>query len=356
MRVLFVTEDLANGGSERVISVLANGFAEEHESAVAAIRWDKVTYRLDERVKYYPFKDENKGKLKRTFGRFSFLIKAIKDYKPDIVVAFDTIPITYSYICCKLTKQKLVVSERAEPSKHLGKGIISKLYFKAFDKSAGAVFQTEEAQKYFNPEVQKKSIVIPNPINDEFVTERYQGERTKEIVTACRLTAQKNIRLFIDIISEITKKYPEYKGIIYGDGPDLEKLKAYAKEKDVENSILFAGKVSNIKERIYKSQFYLCTSDYEGISNSMLEAMALGLNVVSTDCPVGGARMAITSGIDGMLFPVGNRDAGVEALNKLIEYPELSDSIGEAATKICERWSSKRITQKWIDFLSTPNG
>ncbi len=353
MRVLFVTEDLANGGSERVISVLANGFAEEHESAVAAIRWDKVVYTLDDRVKYYSFKDENKGKLKRTLGRFLFLIKAIKDYKPDIVVAFDTIPITYSYICCKLTKQKLVVSERTEPSKHLGKGIISKLYFKAFDKSTGAVFQTEEAQKYFNPDVQKKSVVIPNPINDEFVTERYKGERTKEIVTACRLTAQKNIRLFIDIISEITKKYPEYKGIIYGDGPDLEKLKAYAKEKNAEDNILFAGKVSNIKERIYKSQFYLCTSDYEGISNSMLEAMALGLNVVSTDCPVGGARMAITSGIDGMLFPVGDRDAGVEAISKLIESPELSDSIGEAATKICERWSSKRITQKWIDFLST---
>ena len=129
MRVLFVTEDLANGGSERVISVLANGFAEEHESAVAAIRWDKVTYRLDERVKYYPFKDENKGKLKRTFGRFSFLIKTIKDYKPDIVVAFDVVPIVYSSICCTIRKQKLIVSERNDPHKHLGKGIITKLYF-----------------------------------------------------------------------------------------------------------------------------------------------------------------------------------------------------------------------------------
>ena len=356
MRVLFVTEDLANGGSERVISVLANGFAEEHESAVAAIRWDKVVYTLDERVKYYPFLDDKAGKIKRTIGRFTFLSNAIKDFKPDVVVAFDTIPIVYSSLCCKLKKQRLVVSERADPRKHLGKGIITRLYFKAFDDSTGVVFQTEDAKQYFNESVQKKSAVIPNPINDEFVVERYQGERTKEIVTACRLTAQKNIRLFIDIVTEVTKKHPEYRGIVYGDGPDLEKLKAYAVEKGAGESIVFAGKVDNIKERIYKSQFYLCTSDYEGISNSMLEAMALGLNVVSTDCPVGGARMAITSGIDGMLFPVGDKDAGVKALNYIIESPDLSQSMGEAATRICERWSSKKITSRWIDYLKTING
>ncbi len=356
MRVLFVTEDLANGGSERVISVLANGFAAEHESAVVAIRWDKVVYTLDEKVKYYPFLDDKAGKVKRTIGRFTFLCHAIRDFKPDVVVAFDTIPISYSYVCCRLTKQKLVVSERADPERHKGRGIISTFYFKAFDKSEGAVFQTEDAQHYFNERVQKKSVVIPNPINDEFVAERYQGERTKEIVTACRLTAQKNIRLFIDIVTEVAKKYPQYKGIVYGEGPDLDKLKAYAKEKNAEENIVFAGKVSNIKERIYKSQFYLCTSDFEGISNSMLEAMALGLNVVSTDCPMGGARMAITSGTDGMLFPVGDKNAGVEALNQIIESPELSQSMGEAATKICERWSSKKITSKWIEYLKTING
>lgn len=353
MRVLFVTEDLANGGSERVISVLANGFAEEHESAVAAIRWDKVTYKLDSKVKYYPFKDDNKGKIQRTIGRFSFLIHTIREFKPDIVVAFDTIPISYSYVCCKLTKQKLVVSERADPERHKGRGIISILYFKAFEKSSGAVFQTEDAKHYFSPNTQQKSIVIPNPINDEFVTERYHGERAKEIVTACRLTAQKNIRLFIDIVSEVTKKYPDYKGIVYGEGPDLEKLQAYAKEQNAEEYIVFAGKVSNIKEKIYKSQFYLCTSDFEGISNSMLEAMALGLNVISTDCPMGGARMAITSGIDGMLFPVGDKERGTAAIIHLIEDPLKSEAIGEETVKICDRWSSRKITAEWIEYLST---
>ena len=353
MRVLFVTEDLANGGSERVISVLANGFAEEHEPAVAAIRWDKVTYKLDSRVKYYPFKDDNKGKIQRTIGRFLFLIHTINEYKPDVVVAFDTIPISYSYICCKLTKQKLVVSERADPERHKGRGIISKLYFKAFEKSEGAVFQTEDAKQYFSSDIQKKSDVIPNPINDEFVTERYRGEKTPEIVTACRLTEQKNIKLFIDIVSEVVKKHPKYKGIVYGEGPDIEGLKAYTKDKKTEENIIFTGKVSNIKERICKSQFYLCTSDFEGISNSMLEAMALGLNVVSTDCPMGGARMAITSGVDGVLFPVGDKKAGTAAIIYLIENHQKSEEISEEAVKISNRWSSKKITGKWIEYLKT---
>jgi len=353
MRILFVTEDLANGGSERVISVLANGFATEHESAVAAIRWDKVTYRLDEKVKYYSFKDKEKGKIKRTIGRFSFLMRVIKEYKPDVVVAFDVIPIVYSSICCRIRKQKLVVSERADPKRHLGKGIISDLYFYAFKNSDGAVFQTEDAKRFYNTDVQGKSAIIPNPINEEFAIPRYEGERNKEIVTACRLTTQKNIKLFIDIVTEIIEEYPEFSGIVYGDGPEMEKLKNYTEGKNTDGKIIFAGKVKDLRERIYKSQIYLCTSDYEGISNSMLEAMSLGLTVISTDCPVGGAKMAITSGVDGILFPVGDKEAGTIAIKHLLENPQLMETMGKNATQIRERWSKKLIISKWDEYLRT---
>lgn len=351
MRVLFVTEDLANGGSERVISVLANGVAEENEAAVAAIRWDKVIYHLDEKVRYYPFQDATKGKIKRTIGRFLFLLHAIKDYKPDVVVAFDVVPIIYSLFCCKLKRQKLVVSERNDPQMYEGKGIISKIYYKAFDEANGAVFQTPDAQKYYKTHVQTKSTIIPNPINNDFVIPRFEGERNPEIVTACRLSPQKNLKLFIDIVAEIVKKYPEYRGVIYGDGPEKDNLIRYIHEKGMDDYIALAGKVNDIKDKIYKSKFYLCTSDHEGISNSMLEAMCLGLNVISTDCPVGGARMAITSGIDGILFPVKDKEAGVNAILTLIDSNSQSEKIGIAATKISDRWSRNSIVGKWIDYL-----
>lgn len=351
MKVLFVTEDLANGGSERVISVLANGFTEKHESAVVAIRRDLVKYTLNDKVEYYPFLQDDAGKFTRTVGRVLHLIKTIRKYRPQVVVAFDVIPVVYAFIACWICGVKLVVSERADPKKHENKGNTGKLYFRAFEHANGAVFQTKDAQSYYSSHVQKKSIIIPNPINEEFVVDRYSGERDNEIVTACRLTKQKNLHLFIDIVAEVTAKHPMYKGIIYGDGPELDNLQEYAHEKNVQDVIVFAGRVNNIRERIFKSRFYLCTSDFEGISNSMLEAMALGLNVISTDCPVGGARMAITSGIDGMLFPVSDKTAGVNALEELISDGVRSEKMGIEATKICERWSSRNIVNQWECYL-----
>lgn len=349
MKVLFVTEDLANGGSERVISVLANGFAKEHASAVAAIRRDCVKYTLEKDVVYYPFQGENKGKIGRTIGRILFLVKAIRRFKPDVVVAFDVVPVVYASLACGIYRKKLVVSERANPENHTGRS--SNLYFRAFERANGAVFQTQDAMKFFSTAVQNKGIIIPNPINEEFVVERYEGARAKEIVTACRLNKQKNLKLFINIVSDINRRHPDYQGIIYGDGPEAESLKAYAREKGAEDCIRFAGRVDNVREKIYKSQFYLCSSDYEGISNSMLEAMTLGLNVISTDCPVGGARMAMTTGVDGVLFPVGDQKTAVEAIDALISDPLKSEKMGREATKIRERWNSKAIVEEWVSYL-----
>lgn len=353
MKVLFVTEDLSNGGSERVISVLANGVALQCDSAVVAIRRDLVKYTLNDLVKYYPYKNDKSNKIARTIGRVIHLIKVIKFYKPDAVVAFDVVPVVYSSIACKLCRTKLVVSERADPQKHKNKGIIGKLYFKAFEHANGVVFQTACAQAYFNESVQKNSVIIPNPINGEFIVDRYTGNRSKEIVTACRLTQQKNLKLFIDIVLEIVKRFPDYKGIIYGDGPDYDDLIQYCNSRGGNEIISFKGRVNDIRDRIYKSHFYLCTSDYEGISNSMLEAMTLGLNVICTDCPVGGAKMAIQTGVDGVLFPVGDKDAGVQAICDLILNKEKSDSISKAAVEIRNRWSCDRIVNLWLDYLKT---
>ena len=239
------------------------------------------------------------------------------------------------------------------PQKHKNKGLIGKLYFNAFEHANGAVFQTADAQAFFDESIQKKSVIIPNPINGEFIVDRYTGNRTKEIVTACRLTQQKNLKLFIDIVLELVKKFPDYKGIIYGDGPDYDDLIQYSNSLGGNGIIIFKGRVNDIKDKIYKSHFYLCTSDYEGISNSMLEAMTLGLNVICTDCPVGGAKLAIRSGVDGVLFPVGDKEAAVQAISDLILNKEKSELMGKAAVEIRDRWSCDRIVNQWLNYLKS---
>lgn len=353
MKILFVTEDLANGGSERVVSVLANELGKSNQVGVVAIRRDRVLYQISPNVLYYPFLHENAGKVTRTVGRLRLLIKAIRTFKPDVVIAFDMIPVVYSLVCCKYTKTKLIISERADPARHNRKSFIGNRYFRAFYEADGVVFQTPDAKSFFTEEIRKKSTVIPNPINDKFVFERYTGIRKKEIVTACRLTKQKNLKLFIDIVLDVCRKHPDYLGIIYGEGPELVHLQEYVKECDAESNIVFAGHSDSIVSDIYKSRFYLCTSDYEGISNSLLEAMTLGLTVLSTDCPVGGARMAITSGENGILFPVGYKEDAVKEIEDLIANEKKADCLGANASTIKDRWSVSSISQKWIEYICT---
>ncbi len=352
MRILFVTEDLANGGSERVVSVLANTLCKENEVGIVAIRHDRIVYPIDSAISYFPFLHENTGKVSRTAGRLSLLRGTIRDFKPDVVIAFDVIPIVYAYICSRFMPTKLVVSERADPAKHKRTGFVGKTYFKAFSKADGAVFQTPDAMSFFDKELRERGTVIPNPVNESFARDIYAGKRTKEIVTACRLTNQKNLKLFIDIVHDVHGKYPEYRGVIYGEGPELGALQAYAASIDADAYVSFAGYTDHLAEDIYKSRFYLCTSDYEGISNSMLEAMSLGLTVLSTDCPVGGARMAITPNTDGMLFPVGRKEEAVQAMCELIADEKKADGLGARAAEIKERWSVAAISQKWMDYLS----
>ena len=96
---------------------------------------------------------------------------------------------------------------------------------------------------------------------------------------------------------------------------------------------------------------FVSSSDFEGMSNSMLEAMALGLPVVATDCPPGGPRMVITQEENGLLVPVGDEEALAAAVNRLIEEPEFAKELGERASKIGEKAGAEMIFKEWENYV-----
>lgn len=102
---------------------------------------------------------------------------------------------------------------------------------------------------------------------------------------------------------------------------------------------------------IADATMFISTSDFEGISNSMLEAMGMGLPVVRTDYPVGGARMFIRNKENGMLSPVGNSKAFVEAMCYLVENPDEAMKIGANALEINQILSEDKIMQQWECLL-----
>lgn len=95
----------------------------------------------------------------------------------------------------------------------------------------------------------------------------------------------------------------------------------------------------------------MLSSDYEGISNSLLEAMGMGMPVVSTDCPCGGSRMCIQDGVNGLLVPVGQPDALCMAMERMAGEEDQAAKMGKEASKVRERFSLQSILKQWLDLL-----
>ena len=177
------------------------------------------------------------------------------------------------------------------------------------------------------------------------------GTRRPVIVTASRLNKQKNLGMLIEAFSKISSNHPEYTVEIFGRGEEEENLKRKAEKLSVADKVIFKGFSSNIYEDIRDCAIYVCSSDYEGISNALIEALGLGLPTISTDCPVGGSRLLIEDNVNGILVSVGDVDALAAQIERLIENPDLAERLSNNAVNVREKYAADRIAQMWIDNM-----
>ena len=111
------------------------------------------------------------------------------------------------------------------------------------------------------------------------------------------------------------------------------------------------GFSDNIYDEMNKSAMFVLSSDYEGISNSMLEALAMGLPSVVTDCPVGGAKMVIENNINGILVPVGDVQSMFEGMKKILDDKGFAKKLSKNAIKIRDKYPVDKIAKMWLDVM-----
>lgn len=389
--VIFFIDSLGGGGAERVLSVLSNDLVERDYDVSVVMLWKRdFAYTLNEKVNTLFAEDlpvtSFYGKLTRksfnTWMKFRrriyvpicrrlgfgaklpkwnetfFYFYAIyampyREYmkKHNGATAFGFLIRSNiaMLMAAKGTKIKTVFCERNNPVRPDMPKNIMKLRDKLCKKCNEAVFQTYEQKDYY-AKIKGKKTVIPNAIKDG-LPERFQGERRPEIVNFCRLSKQKNLPLLIDAFEMILKEYPEYTLKIYGKGEEKENLIKYINDKNLQDKVYLNDFAEDIHYKIRDAKMFVSTSDFEGLSNTMIEAMAIGMPCVCTDCDGGGARMMIKDYENGLLVPKGDLNAVCSAMKEVIDDKHLSEKLSINATKVKDNLKASIITEKWIEMI-----
>ena len=351
MKIVFVVSALHGGGAERVVATLASRCAQSgDEVTILMTAGDACVYHLHERVKVLSIGQQSHGNPLVQLGRLFRLRSYFKMHPDSRIGSFSTSINLFTIVASLGLKNRVIVSERNDPNQCRYKVLRNGIY--RFGR--GFVFQTKEARAHFPASIQRKGIVIPNPLR-KGLPAVYTGVREKKIAAAGRLEPQKNHRLLLEAFAGFHKKYPEYTLHLFGEGRLEGPLREKAVMLQIENYVIFEGFRSDILETIRTYDMYVLSSDYEGISNSLMEAMALGLPCVATDCPIGGSALCIRHGRNGLLVPAGNRAALQAAMEKLAGDRAVSARVGKHAAKIRERFAEEKIADRWRSYIDGEN-
>lgn len=399
-KVLFVIPGLWGGGAEHVASVLANAFSEKGIATSIVLTSQRssgiIKNELRPEIELISLRDEHYGRRKPAAVALRLLSSAVcrfielfrrpvpsfwaylsfwSEYhreleglrrllseRPDTtVIAFLQPAIPITLLAARGLPNRVIFSERGNPARLMKNRYGRRFIERYYTRADAAVFQTREAAEIYPPAIAEKGTVIPNPLPEDLPAP-YHGERKHCITTFCRISAQKNLPLLLEAFRLVHHDHPEYNLRIIGSpgsekGRNLEKqLRSFVKGNELDGAVVFEPSREDVLPAVIRDAMYVNSSDYEGISNAMLEAMAIGMPVICTDCPIGGARSVIQNGVNGILVPVGDIQALSEAMIRLIEEPELTEKFAFYNSKLREELSLKSISSKWLSVLGISHG
>ncbi|MCM1086923.1 MAG: glycosyltransferase [Muribaculaceae bacterium] len=358
-KIAFHLNCLEQGGAERVVTNLANQFAENGYRVYITTEWyGENEFEINPKVKRVHVGlragDEKKPRFVQILLRIHYLRRFLQKAKPDILIPFTRKPLYRGLMAAYFMKIPVLISIRTNPEGHYEEWSDKIQIPLLFPRADGCVFQTEGAKEFFAPRLQENSRIILNPINPKYIGTPEVEERTKTVVQSGRLVDFKNQPMLVRAFVKVHQKHPDYDLKIYGedslDGTKelLEKLIA---KYHAEDYIHLMGGSDSLEKDLADAALFAFTSDWEGLPNALMEAMAMGLPIVATDCPCGGPRTIMTHEKDGLLIPIKNQRALEAGINRLIEDPKLAARLGAEARKIADKANADTIFEQWRDYI-----
>ncbi len=352
MKIDFVIGRLKAGGAERVVSIIANYFAEKKHTVRIITFIDGDAYELDPRIERIRF--HKRGLIKPAIIRgFFSLLKFYfkKENRPDVVnshigmMGYTTIPVGFIY------NIKVINSEHMN---HLHQYVDfpMKFLWNRLYRYADAITILTKFDLTFFKSRNRKVVVMENPCSFHAI-EHSANNREKTIIAVGNLDRydHKGFDNLIEIASKVLKQHVNWKLKIVGGGDNgLRILKKMTTEYGISDQVVFTGFRSDIKEIMRKAEIFILSSRYEGLPMVLLEALSQGLACISYDC-VSGPSEIIENNVNGVLVANQDKDEMAKELKRLMIDENLRNSLRERSSITLDKFSIEKVGKKWSALL-----
>ena len=342
--ILFVSGSLVRGGAQRVLTMLANKYAAKGWTVhIAVLLADEIGYPLADTI--YIHKIVRSGnQIKNTPAWISYIRKIMREITPDVVISFAGRINIMTMLAARGTGIPVLVSERNDPARDRRskpEQWLCKQFYKRADK---VDFQTKYQARYYEKWCKNNSVIIGNPISAPV----YTGEhKCKDIICVGKLMDQKNHPMMIHAFRQIADEFPDRSVYIFGEGKKRAALGALVKECGLEERVFLPGNSDHIFDIMHENEFFVMCSDYEGLSNALLEAMISGMVCVSTAW--NGVEEVVRDGVNGYLTPVGDAELLAVKLRQVLRAD--NEAIRKHGIETAKQFTGDQIMEQWVSVI-----
>ncbi len=349
---------LSGGGAEKVVSIWASHLADSNNVCLLLSYREKNEYQISNKVEILSISE-----TKKEYDSLSLLQKAssrkkiIQRIKPDVVIPFLTQVQVMTYLSMLFIRGiEVIETVRNSPWEDRPNNYIyRRLIDKCFDSCDAVIVQCKEQKEYFPEYIQSKCFEVWNPIEEHYFGEKsmIKTGNPLEIVAVGRLCQQKNYFMMIEVIRKLSVLYPDITLDIYGIGEQTyyKQLKDKVDDYKLNKNVRLMGRANQMENTYKKYGMFIMTSNYEGMPNALLEAMAAGLLCIVTDCRTG-PKDLIIDGVNGFLTPMNNADVMSDRIRQVISIEAAKQTIiRRNAIETIRAKCSYEVTFKQLDHI-----
>lgn len=351
---------MSNGGAERVVATMANAWVARGWE-ITLLTFDDGSepsfYPLDARVDHRPLGIASSSSgavqaIRRNVDRIRSVRNAITSSRPDVVISFLDMVNVRVLLATRGLDLPTIVMEQTDPGQKQIGWAWNTLRRLLYPRAQRLVVLSATSRSFFGPAIQKRSVIIPNPIAIEPPTwdENSNPKAGRTVVAMGRFAPEKGFDLLLEAFARIADDHPTWRLVIWGDGPLRPQLEALRDQRGLSERVSMPGRTTEPFVALRKADLFVMSSRREGFPLALGEAMACGLPAVSFDCP-SGPRELIRHEIDGLLVPDGDVPALADALDRVMTNDAERQRLAARAVDVNERFGAERVLGQWEAML-----